>query len=103
MTKTKSNVINNVKKKKIPKLIFNSKCISNTEHENEKLYNVVDLNLILSRNDKKINIPKILKTTKESDIFKYVYNKDHIKQINSYFYETRNENKKNKLINFFKI
>ena len=103
LTKTKSNVINNVKKKKIPKLIFNSKYISNTEHENEKLYNVVDLNLILSRNDKKINIPKILKTTKESDIFKYVYNKDHIKQINSYFYETRNENKKNKLINFFKI
>ena len=103
LAKTKSNVINNVKKKKIPKLIFNTKCIINTEHENEKLYNVVDLNLILSRKDKKINIPKILKTTKESNIVKYVYNKDHIKQINSYFYETRNENKKNKLINFFKI
>ena len=38
LTKTKSNVINNVKKKKIPKLIFNSKCIINTGHENEKLY-----------------------------------------------------------------
>ena len=88
----------NIKRKKNSLHLFNSK-YTTTEKENEKLYDFMDVNLIFSRNDKnkKQNIPIIIKTTKETDIFKQRYNKDKIKKINSYFYKPPKDKNKNKL------
>ena len=93
-------------KRKKSKLLLNSK-YNTTERENEKLYDFMDINLIISRNNKQNNknknIPIIMKTTKETNIFKERYNKDKIKKINSYYYiSPKNKNKnKNHLITFF--
>ena len=68
--------------------------------DNEKLYDIMDVNLIFSKNDKINNIPKILKTTKESDMYKQFYEKGRIKKINTYYYQSP---KKKQFTNFFQI
>ena len=68
--------------------------------DNEKLYDIMDVNLIFSKNDKINNIPKILKTTKESDMYKQFYEKERIKKINTYYYQSP---KKKQFTNFFQI
>ena len=60
----------------------------------------MDVNLIFSKNDKINNIPKILKTTKESDMYKQFYEKERIKKINTYYYQSP---KKKQFTNFFQI
>ena len=71
-----------------------------TKSDNEKLYDIMDVNLIFSKNDKINNIPKILKTTKESDMYKQFYEKERIKKINTYYYQSP---KKKQFTNFFQI
>ena len=71
-----------------------------TKSDNEKLYDIMDVNLIFSKNDKINNIPKILKTTKESDMYKQFYEKGRIKKINTYYYQSP---KKKQFTNFFQI
>ena len=62
---------------------------NNTANENEKLYDFMDANLIFSRNDKNRNIiPKILKWTKESEIYKQRYDKETILKINNYYFKS---------------
>jgi len=78
-------IIDNLKTKKIPKILFS---FNKTERENEKLYNFMDINLIISRNDINQNIPKIIKTTKETNIFKQRYNKARINKLNTYYYKS---------------
>ena len=68
--------------------------------DNEKLYDIMDVNLIFSKNDKINNIPKILKTMKESDMYKQFYEKGRIKKINTYYYQSP---KKKQFTNFFQI
>ena len=68
--------------------------------DNEKLYDIMDVNLIFSKNDKINNIPKILKTTKESDMYKQFYEKERIKKKNTYYYQSP---KKKQFTNFFQI
>ena len=68
--------------------------------DNEKLYDIMDVNLIFSKNDKINNIPKILKTTKESEMYKQFYEKGRIKKINTYYYQSP---KKKQFTNFFQI
>ena len=68
--------------------------------DNEKLYDIMDVNLIFSKNDKINNIPKILKTTKESDMYKQFYEKERIKKINTCYYQSP---KKKQFTNFFQI
>ena len=68
--------------------------------DNEKLYDIMDVNLIFSKNDKINNIPKILKTTKESEMYKQFYEKERIKKINTYYYQSP---KKKQFTNFFQI
>ena len=48
----------------------------------------MDINLIISRNDINQNIPKIIKTTKETNIFKQRYNKARINKLNTYYYKS---------------
>ena len=68
--------------------------------DNEKLYDIMDVNLIFSKNDKINNIPKILKTPKESEMYKQFYEKERIKKINTYYYQSP---KKKQFTNFFQI
>ena len=87
-----SNIINNnnntFRTKKSSKYFINSKYIKSVS-ENEKLYDFMDANLIFSRNDKNRNIiPKILKCTKESEIYKQRYDKETILKINNYYYKS---------------
>ena len=91
--------IDNFKRKKNSKLLINSEYTNIENNENEKLYDFMDVNLIFSRNDKNKNqnIPIIVKTTKETDIFKQRYNKEKIKKINSYYYKPPKDKNKNKL------
>ena len=78
-------IIDNLKTKKIPKILFS---FNKTERENEKLYNFMDINLIISRNDINQNIPKIIKTTKETNIFKQRNKKTRINKLNTYYYKS---------------
>ena len=87
-----SNIINNnnntFRTKKSSKYFINSKYIKSVS-ENEKLYDFMDANLIFSRNDKNRNIiPKILKCTKESEIYKQRYDKETILKINNYYFKS---------------
>ena len=82
------------------KKILKKKLNLDIKSDNEKLYDIMDVNLIFSKNDKINNIPKILKTTKESDMYKQFYEKGRIKKINTYYYQSP---KKKQFTNFFQI
>lgn len=78
--------LNNFRKKNTSKIFLKQ---NNTAHENEKLYDFMDANLIFSNNDKskKKIIPKILKSTKESKIYEQRYSKEIISKINDYYFK----------------
>ena len=80
-----SNIFEELKKKKIPKMIFN---FNKTERESEKLYNFMDADLIFSNSNINQNIPKIIKTTKETNIFKQRYNKVRNNKFNRYYFKS---------------
>ena len=86
--------LNNFRKKNTSKIFLKQ---NNTAHENEKLYDFMDANLIFSNNDKskKKIIPKILKSTKESKIYEQRYSKEIISKINDYYFKPS----KKKIIN----
>ena len=86
-----SSNIENLKKKKIPKIVFN---INKTERESEKLYNFMDADLIFSKSNINQNIPKIIKTTKETNIFKQRYNKVRNNKLNKYYFKSPKEKAK---------
>ena len=78
---------NSFRSNKNSKIFLNKN--NTTENENEKLYDFMDANVLFSRNEKNKNIiPKILKSTKESKIYKERYNKDLIQKINDYYYKS---------------
>ena len=80
-----SNIFEELKKKKIPKMIFN---FNKTERESEKLYNFMDADLIFSNSNINQNISKIIKTTKETNIFKQRYNKVRNNKFNRYYFKS---------------
>ena len=77
---------NNFRNKKSTKIFvkYNNK----TQNDNEKLFDVMDPNLIFSQTDKNKNIIQILKSTKESKIYSQRYDKDKIRKINNYYYKS---------------
>ena len=90
-TTKKSNIPNiipnnNFRMKKASKIFLKQ---NNTANENEKLYDFMDANLILSNNDKNKTkiIPKILKSTKECKIYEQRYSKEIISKINDYYFK----------------
>ena len=95
ITPSKTNYIPNL----VPNSFRNKKSskifLKYNNTENEKLYDFMDAKLIFSRVDKNKNIiPKILKSTKESKIYKQRYNKDIIGKINNYYYGKSPKSKK---------
>ena len=85
------NIIENFKKKKIPKMLFNC---NKTERESEKLYDFMDADLIFSKSNINQNIPKIMKSTKETNIFKQRYNKVRNNKLNKYYFKSPKEKAK---------
>ena len=95
ITPSKTNYIPNL----VPNSFRNKKSskifLKYNNTENEKLYDFMDAKLIFSRVDKNKNIiPQILKSTKESKIYKQRYNKDIIGKINNYYFDKSPKSKK---------
>jgi CRP-like cAMP-binding protein len=86
-----SNIFEELKKKKIPKMIFN---FNKTERESEKLYDFMDADLIFSKSNINQNIPKIMKSTKETNIFKQRYNKVRNSKLIKYYFKSPKEKTK---------
>ena len=83
-----STIIENLKKKQIPKMNLK---FNKTERENEKLYNFMNSDLIFSRRNINQNIPIIIKATKETNIFKQRYNKADYNKLNKYYFKSPKE------------
>ena len=83
--------------KKLNKITMTN--FNNTNNsDNEKSFDFVDPNLDLIGNNRIKNIPIILKETKNSKRYKNIYDKDRIKKINSFYFESPKNTRFQKLL-----
>ena len=85
----KNITFNNFNKRSLSKKIKNLCLTNNINRTNgDKSFDFMDPNLDCTGIDKIKNIPIILKETKNSKRYKNLYDKDKIKKINSFYYES---------------
>ena len=97
----KNDIFNNFKKRHLSKK-FKNLCLSNNYNnfDNSNLdtsFDFLNPNLDCTKNDRIKNIPIILKETKNSKRYKLLYDKDRIKKINSFYFESPHNNRINKI------
>lgn len=99
----KNIIFNNFNKRSLSKKIKNLCLTNNINRTNsDKSFDFMDPNLDCTGIDKVKNIPIILKETKNSKRYKNLYDKDKIKKINSFYYES-SLNKFNHIFNTNKV
>ena len=85
----KENFSNNFNRRNISKKLKNM-CITNCD--TEKSFDFLDPNLDFTRNERNKNIPIIIKETKKSKRYKKMYDKEMIKKINSFYFNSPKNN-----------
>ena len=97
----KNYIFNNFKKRHLSKK-FKNLCLSNNYNNFDNInldtsFDFLNPNLDCTKNDRIKNIPIILKETKNSKRYKNLYNKDRIKKINSFYFESPHNIRINKI------